>query len=307
MATSALPVASEHRARLHLALLTVQILFALWPVAGASLLAYMSPAALVGIRLALSAPILAFVAGLHRERPPALDDIARLAGLAALGISVNQLLFVGGLARSGPVNASVAVLLIPPFAAGAALLLGHEKPRWHRLAGVAIALVGSAVLVGAERFDGSSTRLAGNAMLVANTASYAAFLVLARGTIARLGTLRTIAWVMLLGTVEALPFTLAPTLAIDWSALPPSAYGNIAFVVLGPTVLTYLLNAWALSRAESSLVATYVYAQPPIAALASWWLLGILPTARALIAGSIIVVGLALATRTKKETPVSSG
>ena len=292
----------QHRARVHAALVSVQLLFALWPVAGASLLQHMTPAALIGIRLALGAPILALLAGLHRERPPALPDLARLAGLAALGVSINQLLFVGGLARSGPINATVAVLLIPPFTAGAALLLGREKPRWQRLAGVAIALAGSAVLVGAERFDASNTRLVGNAMLVANTASYALYLVLAGRTIAKLGSLRTVAWVMLLGAVEALPFTLGPSLAVDWLALPVSAAGSIVFVVLGPTVGAYFLNAWALSRAESSLVATYVYAQPPIAALASWWLLGVLPTGRVMVAGAIIVVGLALATRGRRPS-----
>ncbi len=285
------------RARVHLALLTVQILFGLWPVAGASLLHYISPAALVGVRLALGAPLLAAVAGLHRAPLPAPRDVAALAGLGALGISVNQLLFVGGLARSGPVNASVAVLLIPPFTVGAALLLRREPPRPMRILGVLIALVGGAVLVGAERFDGSSARAVGNLMLVANTASYGFYLVLARGTIARLGALRTVAWVMLLGALEALPFTLGPTIAAPWTTLPPSAWGSVAFVVLGPTVLTYLLNAWALARADSSLVAAYVYAQPPIAALASWWLLGVVPSGRVGIAAGIIVIGLALATR----------
>ena len=282
-------------ARVHAALITVQVLFALWPVAGASLLHYMTPAALVGIRLALGAPILALAAKLHRERLPSTSDLLRLAGLGALGISVNQLLFVGGLSRSGPVNASIAVLLIPPFTVGAALLLRRERFVWFRALGVGVALLGGAMLVGAERFDGS--RLLGNLMLVGNTASYGVYLVLARDTVGRLGALRTVAWVMVLGALEALPFAAMKTLAVDWSALPLPAWGAVAFVVLGPTVLTYLLNAWALVRADSSLVATYVYAQPPIAALASWWLLDISPSGRVVTAGAIIVVGLALATR----------
>jgi drug/metabolite transporter (DMT)-like permease len=56
-----------------------------------------------------------------------------------------------------------------------------------------------------------------------------------------------------------------------------------------------LLNAWALARADSSTVATYVYAQPPIAALAAFLLLDITPTVRALIASGIIALGVALA------------
>lgn len=292
------PVEAD-RTRVHAALLLVQVFFALWPVAGASLLERMSPAALIGVRLALGAPILALMAGLHRERLPSLPDLARLAGLAALAVSVNQLLFVGGLARSGPVNASVAVLLIPPFTAGASLILRRETFRWPRVAGVLIALAGSAVLVGAERFDVSNQRFVGNAMLVANTASYALYLVLAGRTIAKLGALRTVAWVMLLGALEALPITLGATIAVPWSSLPLSSFGSIVFVVLGPTVGAYWLNGWALGRAEGSLVASYIYAQPPLAALGSWWLLGVVPTGRVLVAALIIVVGLVVATRSR--------
>jgi drug/metabolite transporter (DMT)-like permease len=300
----ATPPSADHgqqRARVHAALLSVQLLFGLWPVAGASLLQHMTGAALIGIRLALGAPLLVLLSGVYRERVPAWPDLARLAGLGALGVSINQLLFVGGLARSGPINATVAVLLVPPFATGAALLLGREKPGWQRLAGVGLALTGSAVLVGAERFDLTNIRLVGNAMLVGNTACYALYLVLARNTIAKLGSLRTVTWVMVLGAVESLPFTLGPTLAVDWLAMPDGALGSIVFVVLGPTVGAYFLNAWALSRVDSSLVASYVYAQPPIAALASWWLLGVLPTGRVMLAGVIIVAGLALAARGRGE------
>jgi drug/metabolite transporter (DMT)-like permease len=140
-------------------------------------------------------------------------------------------------------------------------------------------------------------------MLVGNTLSYGVYLVLARGTIARLGSLRTVAWVMSTGALLALPFTLRDTLAIPWETLSPATWASIVFVVLGPTVLTYLLNAWALSRADSSLVATYVYAQPPIAALASFWFLGLVPAPRVLVAAAIIAVGLTLATR----APSASG
>jgi drug/metabolite transporter (DMT)-like permease len=105
------------------------------------------------------------------------------------------------------------------------------------------------------------------------------------------------------GALLALPFTLRDTLAIPWETLSPATWASIVFVVLGPTVLTYLLNAWALSRADSSLVATYVYAQPPIAALASFWFLGLVPAPRVLVAAAIIAVGLTLATR----APSASG
>ncbi len=282
--------------RVHAALLAVQVLFGLWPVAGASLLRVLPPLALVFLRLTFASPILAVAARLHRRRLPEASELARLAGLAALGISLNQLFFIGGLSRSGPLNASICVMLIPPLTVAIASALGRERVEPRRLLGIAVALVGAALLIEVERFDLSNEKMLGNVFLLVNCTLYAAYLVLVRGTIARLGALVTVAWVMLLGALEALPLTLGPALSARWSDLAAHDWGSVVFVVLGPTVLTYLLNAYALGRAESSLVAVYVYAQPPIAALGSYLVFAIVPTARTLVAASVIVVGVALST-----------
>lgn len=287
----------ETPVRVHAALLTVQVLFGLWPVAGAALLHVMTPMALIFLRLTFAAPILALAARLHREPLPSFRQIVELSVLAALGISLNQIFFIGGLSRSGPLNASICVMLIPPITVAIAALLGKERTSPWRILGIAVALGGAALLVEVERFDTSNARMVGNLFLLVNCSLYAAYLVLVRGTIARMGAITTVAWVMLLGALEALPVTLGPALAVHWSGLEPHHWASVVFVVLGPTVLTYLLNAYALGRAESSLVAVYVYAQPPIAAVASYAVFGIVPTLRTLVAALVIVVGVALSTR----------
>ncbi len=287
---------TEAKARVHLALIAVQILFGLWPVFGASLLRVMPPMALIFLRLTFAAPILAVAAQLHRHKLPSWIDLAKLAGLSALGISLNQIFFIEGLARSGPLNASICVMLIPPLTVGLAALFGRERVLKARVLGIVVALSGAALLIEIERFDPSNTKMIGNALLLTNCTLYAAYLVLVRATIARLGALVTIAWVMVLGALESLPVTLPPALGVSWSLLGTGQWFGVAFVVLGPTVLTYLLNAYALGRAESSLVAVYVYAQPPIAAVASYLWFGIVPTLRTLLAALVIVIGVGLST-----------
>ena len=42
---------------------------------------------------------------------------------------------------------------------------------------------------------------------------------------------------------------------------------SIAFVTIGATFLTYVLNAYALKHASSSLVGSYIYLQPVLATL----------------------------------------
>jgi drug/metabolite transporter (DMT)-like permease len=65
--------------------------------------------------------------------------------------------------------------------------------------------------------------------------------------------------------------------------------------VIFPTILTYLLNLWALKRVSSNLVAVYIYLQPLFAAaVAPLVLKGEHLTARAALAGLAIFTGLAL-------------
>jgi drug/metabolite transporter (DMT)-like permease len=53
----------------------------------------------------------------------------------------------------------------------------------------------------------------------------------------------------------------------DWHALSPRAWLALALVIAGPTVGAYLLQAWSLRYADSSLVAAYTYVQPVLATL----------------------------------------
>jgi len=280
--------------RVHGALLLVQILFGLWPVAGAAVLREMSPPALIGFRLFLGAPLLAMAAGLPWQKPPSASDLGKLALLGALGISINQLLFAEGLLRAGPINASLSILLMPAITLVITTLARIERPGALRLVGVVLAFVGAALLLRIERFDLRDRVAVGNLMLLGNVTAYSLYIVLARPVLARLGSLRTMAWVFLFGALEAAPLTAPAALGVGWTALPHWALGSLAFILLGATLATYLLNAYALKRVESSVVAVYVYVQPVIAVLSAWILLGTVPTLRTLFAGVVIVVGVGL-------------
>ncbi len=284
--------------RVYLALLSVQVLFGLWPVAGAAVLREVTPQALIGFRLFLGAPCLLLAARVLAPGPPQARvqgaDWLKLFGLALLGISANQILFVEGLKRAGPINASVLLLIIPAVTLLAATLLRREHPSRLRLLGVGIAISGALGLVEVERFQLDDGRMLGNLLLLLNSTSYAVFLVLARPLIARLGSLRVMTWVFVLGAVQCAPYSLGSFLALDPLALPNWALWSLGFILVGPTLLTYLLNGYALGRVESSLVAVFIYLQPLIATSAAWLILDQVPRRRTWIAGAVIVVGVAL-------------
>jgi drug/metabolite transporter (DMT)-like permease len=78
----------------------------------------------------------------------------------------------------------------------------------------------------------------------------------------------------------------------SWSAVPQSAWIALLLVIAGPTVAAYLLNAWALTHAESSLVAAYTYLQPVIATILAALFLGERIRPVAILAGVLIVTGV---------------
>ena len=281
--------------RVHVALIVVQVLFGLWPVAGVAVMGHLNPAALIGLRTLLTAPILLL---LFRPRLPPRAEWAPLALLGFLGVAANQMLFTEGLKRCGPINASVLTLLIPALTVLIARVAGREFPSARRLLGVFVALAGALFLARPERLAetpaGSDVVWLGGLLVIANTASYAAYLVLARRTAQAIGSSAMVTWVFVFGAIEALPLTGPALAAADLGAIPPWGWGSLAFIVLGATVGTYALNAYALARAESSLVAVYIYLQPLVSATAAAIVLDEHLTPRTLIAGAIIGFGVSL-------------
>ncbi len=286
----------------HLVLFGVQLGFATLAIAGKVVLRTLDPHAFALVRLAGGA--LAFTL-LARGRVPRLPlrDLALLAGCTVLGIYGNQILYLHGLALTSATDATVLVATIPVFTVLFALLLRREAVHRGKLAGIGVALAGVLFLVGAEAF-GASPRatIEGDVLVALNAATCGLYFVLVRELAVRHGSLPVIHVGFLIGTLYALPFGV-PAIARTLPLLDQQGWLLVAYVVLVPTVCTYLGNAWALRRAPASLVATYVYVQPTVAALLAWALLGEEPSLRIVIAAAAVFAGIRLVTQARPAAP----
>ena len=282
--------------RVYAALLVVQVLFGLWPVFGTVVMGHMSPEALIGLRTLVATPLLfvMFRPGLPPRGPNGRRPWGTLALLGLLGIAGNQLMYAEGLNRAGPINAALLTLLIPAQTLLLAWVSGRERPGSTRLVGVAIALFGALTLARTDGLALSDRALWGNLALVGNTLSYAAYLVLARPLAERMGGAAMVTWAFAFGALEALPMTAPALLDAPLGSLSAATWVAVAFIILGATVGTYALNAYALARADSSVVAVYIYVQPVVSASAAWLVLDRLPAGNTLLAGALIALGVAL-------------
>jgi drug/metabolite transporter (DMT)-like permease len=276
-------------AGVHLALIVVQILFASLSVAGKEVLPQLGPFALVMFRSGSAA--ICFLA--WARQLPAPRDLLRLALYGLLGVTFNQLLFLTGLQYTTATNATVLGTMIPVWTVAIAILLRREPADPRRIIGVAVALAGALYLVGAERFTVAER---GNILILLNALSYAFFLVLARDITKRYPARTVMAWCFFFGSL-GVSVVGAPAVAhLSFAAVPTRTGAWLAFIIAGPTLGAYILNTWALARAQASQVAIYVYLQPVITALMAWPLLHERPAARTWISAGIIYAGIYIAT-----------
>ncbi len=285
-------------ARVHAALLLVQLGFGGFHVVAKAVLGTLHPLQLAGLRVAVATPLLLALAWRLERRAPARRDLPHLALLGLLGIFANQLLFILGLDLTTATSASVLMPSIPVFAAGAAVALGLERYTPRRAAGVALAVAGSLAMVGPAGLELGSAAALGDLLVLANCLSYALFLVLQRPLLGRLGALTVIAWSFLFGGAGVAAVTAPWLLHLEPGAWSPRLWAGLAYIVLIPTALNYALNTWAVSRSTPSLVATYTTLQPLAAATLAALFLGERPGWPHALGGALIVAGLALVSRT---------
>jgi drug/metabolite transporter (DMT)-like permease len=281
--------------RVHAALLVVQIAFASQAVEGKIAMApreaggeAISPFAVAMVRMLAAAAIFqALTRGMHLLRPTSRRDHLELAGLSIIGIALNQTLFLVGLSITTPTTASLLSVTIPVFTAAIAVLSRKERATPRLGLGLASSLAGAVWLAGVGKVD------LGAIVVVANSLSYSAYVVFARDAIRRLGTLTVVTWVFTWGALLFAPIGL-PALVAGAPTWTARGFGFIGYIVLVPTIVAYLCNAWALGRSSATLVTIYIYVQPVIAGLLAWVQLGQRVEARMVGAAALIALGVAL-------------
>jgi drug/metabolite transporter (DMT)-like permease len=280
----------------HLVLVVVQLLFASLAVAGRYVLPHVPPGALVAFRV-LGATLVLLAAHWATRGPWIRDrrDLLRLALLGWLGIAANQTLFLYGLRHTTAINATILVTTVPVFTVLGSVLTGRESASPLMVAGVALAAAGTVYLIGPDRISLAPDLALGNGLIVLGMICYAAYFVYSKEVFRRYGPVTVSFYVMLFACFGVIPFGLGAMKALRAGTIDPAVWWWVGYIVVFPTIMTYLLNIWALQRASANVVAVYIYLQPLFAAaLAPLLLPGEQITPRMVLSGLAIFAGLGL-------------
>lgn len=221
----------------------------------------------------------------------------RTVACAFLGVALNQSLFLWGLSFTSAHVAAILVTTIPVLTLLIAMAAGRERGSLLKFAGIAMAAAGAILVILTEMKAGDRRSVIGAVLILMNCVAYSSYLVISKPLVERWRPLSVIARLFVIAAFVMAPVALPEVVRIDWSALPRDAWMALAAVVAGPTVAAYALNGWALGRAESSLVAVYNYLQPLFATLLAYLVLREDIRPAALLAGLLIILGVALTSR----------
>jgi len=234
-------------------------------------------------------------------KPVERRDLGLILLLGLINIPVNQMLFIWGVSYTTAPNASLAYALTPAFVV--AIQVGvHGMPAGRgKLLGVAIALIGAAIVLVDRGAGVAGGQMTGNVMVLMASLSWACFTLYGRRIVERYGPVQAIAMTFFAGLAIYVPvWTVLPVdapLDLLWSADSSHIWMQLFYLGVVTSGIGYGLWYYALSRLESSKVAVFNNLQPVITSVLTFLLVGAMPSPLFIIGGAIALVGVIITQR----------
>ena len=273
-------------------------------VAGKEALTGFDPLALAQLRMA-GAAILYILLYLAWYGRPKLQlgkrEWLMLALMAVTGIALNQICYIGGLARTSVTHTGLIQAIGPVMVLVLSAFMGMEVLTHGKILGMTISFLGVALLLIEQPGQGSGANYLEDLIVIAAGAFFAYYTILVKKSADRYDPLTSNALVFGLGAIFLVPFCADSVVHLRWNLIPAHAWWGLAYMVLFGSFIAYLIYAFALEKLSASNVAAFAYLQPLMAALMGMWLLGEKISLTAVLGGALILFGVYFTERARGE------
>ena len=287
------------RARFNLLPLLIGLFCLLWSfafVAGKIGVAYCPPLILLTARFSLAGILILGISALRGEKWQMTWRDA--AVFAVLGVANNALYLGLGYTGLKTVSAGLGGLIVsanPVFTAMLAALLLGEQLTWRKVTGLLLGIIGVGFIVwhrmsvGTDSLHGILFTLASLASIVGGTILFK--LLAPKGSLWIGNGIQNLA-----GGLALLPFALAFS---DVNDIVPNMQllGAFAFLVLGGSILGYLLWFHLLKTCGAIAASSYHFVMPPLSMLFAFLVLGEHLAFKDLLGIVPVAIGIYLVTR----------
>lgn len=227
---------------------------------------------------------------------PGRRDAIALLLLGTLGNGLYQILFVEGIARTRAGDAALLISASPAFIAIIGRLRGTEHVARRGVVGIALSIVGMAlVVIGTTSAGGSEhATLAGDALILVSSVCWSLYTVYLQPYTHRVGGLHLSALTMVGGMVPLVAVAAPSLLATSWTHLPPMAWVSVTYSGIFALVIAYLFWYNGVRVLGPTRTAMYSNLQPIFAVVVAWLVLGETITAWQIAGAVSIITGLLL-------------
>ncbi|HEX6823149.1 MAG TPA: EamA family transporter [Candidatus Sulfotelmatobacter sp.] len=204
------------------------------------------------------------------------------------------------------VASGLAALLIatePMFILVLAWASGQQKISRASALGLALGVVGVAILTGME-VSAKDASLLGMMAVLIGSAAWAAGVVISPkvklpgDALARTAVPLVCGAIMLLASAGI----TGEFHGLHWSAISVKSILGLAYLIVFGSIVAFTSYTWLLQRCAPALVATHTYANPVVAVLLGWLLAGEALTLRVVVASIAILGAIVLIRRGERAT-----
>ncbi len=229
---------------------------------------YIEPYGFILLRL-LGATILFWMISFMGPKEKIIaKDFLIFAVAAFFGVTLNMLTFFKGLSYTTPIHASVIMVVVPIIVLLLSAMFLKEKITALKIIGIILGFSGALILtIYGKAQQASDNILWGNLLVFVNAVSYSIYVVLVKQLTSKYHPITFIKWLFLFGLIMVFPFGYEELSTVQWYNFDSYTYFSVAFVIVGATFGTYLLNPLALRELKASTVSTFLYLQPVIAGI----------------------------------------
>lgn len=222
---------------------------------------WLAPITAVSFRLMFGA-IAFWIIGLFFKK--GISTIKQKVELILLGVCMYafMLLYLLGLSMTTPVSSSIFVSLQPVWVFIFSVWLNEEKVTKMKILGISLGLIGAVVCIMTQsKSDLASNPFAGNALCLLSSICYALYLIFSNNMLKKVDNMTLLKYTFLGGAITSFFVTYfngfdAPVIHQNMLSLP---FLILAFVLIFPTTISFMLIPIGLKYLTITLVAIYGY------------------------------------------------
>ncbi|HLP59908.1 MAG TPA: DMT family transporter, partial [Candidatus Deferrimicrobium sp.] len=173
-----------------------------------------------------------------------------------------------------------------------ALFFFREKFVLRRAVGVALGLMGVALIMAYGALELGTKYLVGDFIILTSVFAWVAYTIFGRPLVIKYGAFRITAYALSFGTLLYFPFGMFHALKFDYSKPTLGAWLAILYMAIGLSVTAYVLWYWLIKHLEATRIAVFQNVQPIVASVAAFLFLAEPLGWPFLIGGAVVLAGV---------------